>query len=53
MYYRGLASIMPIKSTILFILLLGNMGTPLTGNYIGELMCYIGSMRENLLMVLG
>lgn len=45
MYFKGLTSIMPILSTLFFILLLGNMGTPLTSNYIGELMCYIGGLK--------
>lgn len=36
-YYRGVASIMPLFSLLFFILCLGNSGTPLTLNFIGDL----------------
>lgn len=46
-YYRGIAQIMPLFSILFFILCLGNAGTPLTINFIGEFMCLYGSF-ENL-----
>jgi NADH-ubiquinone oxidoreductase chain 4 len=49
MYFKGLTSIMPILSSLFFLLLLGNMGTPLTSNFIGELMCFIGSLKGSTL----
>jgi NADH-ubiquinone oxidoreductase chain 4 len=46
-YYRGIAQIMPIFSIFFFILCLGNAGTPLTLNFIGEFLCLYG-VFENL-----
>jgi NADH-ubiquinone oxidoreductase chain 4 len=40
--YKGLAQIMPIFSIIFFILCLGNAGTPLSLNFIGEFMSLYG-----------
>jgi NADH-ubiquinone oxidoreductase chain 4 len=41
-YYRGIAQVMPIFSTLFFILSLGNCGAPLTFNFIGEFMSLYG-----------
>ena len=41
-YYRGIAQMMPIFSTLFFILSLGNCGAPLTLNFIGEFMSLYG-----------
>ena len=41
-YYRGLAQIMPLLSLLFFILCLGNAGTPLTLNFIGEYLSLYG-----------
>ncbi len=41
-YYRGMAQIMPIFSVLFFILSLGNSGTPLTLNFLGEFMSLYG-----------
>nr|YP_010480757.1 NADH dehydrogenase subunit 4 [Aspergillus bertholletiae]UVN15567.1 NADH dehydrogenase subunit 4 [Aspergillus bertholletiae] len=41
-YYRGMAQVMPIFSVLFFILALGNSGTPLTFNFIGEFMSLYG-----------
>lgn len=40
--YRGLAQIMPIFSILFFILCLGNAGTPLSINFIGEFLSLYG-----------
>jgi NADH-ubiquinone oxidoreductase chain 4 len=40
--YRGLAQVMPVFSTIFFILCLGNAGTPLSLNFIGEFLSLYG-----------
>jgi NADH-ubiquinone oxidoreductase chain 4 len=37
-FYRGVAQLMPIFAILFFILALGNSGTPLTLNFIGEFM---------------
>ncbi len=50
-YYRGIAQIMPLFSILFFILCLGNSGTPLTLNFIGEFMCLYGTFEQ--LPVLG
>jgi NADH-ubiquinone oxidoreductase chain 4 len=45
-YYRGLAQLMPILSILFFILCLGNSGTPLTLNFIGEYMSLYGIIEK-------
>lgn len=45
-YYRGMAQIMPIFSILFFILCLGNSGTPLTFNFIGEFMSLYGAFER-------
>ena len=41
-YYRGIAQLMPLFSVIFFILCLGNAGTPLTLNFVGEFLSLYG-----------
>jgi NADH-ubiquinone oxidoreductase chain 4 len=41
-YYRGMAQMMPLFSVLFFILALGNSGTPLTLNFLGEFMSLYG-----------
>jgi len=41
-FYRGIAQIMPLFSILFFILCLGNCGTPLTLNFIGEFLSLYG-----------
>jgi NADH-ubiquinone oxidoreductase chain 4 len=45
-YYRGMAQIMPIFSILFFILSLGNSGTPLTFNFLGEFMSLYGAFER-------
>jgi len=45
-YYRGMAQVMPIFSILFFILSLGNSGTPLTLNFIGEFMSLYGAFER-------
>lgn len=45
-YYRGIAQLMPVFSILFFILCLGNSGTPLTVNFIGEFMCLYGTFEQ-------
>jgi NADH-ubiquinone oxidoreductase chain 4 len=42
-YFRGLNYFMPIYSLFLFLFVLANMATPLTGNFNGELLSFSGS----------
>jgi NADH-ubiquinone oxidoreductase chain 4 len=44
--YRGTAQIMPLFSILFFILCLGNSGTPLTLNFVGEFMCLYGTFER-------
>lgn len=44
--YRGMAQLMPIFSILFFILCLGNAGTPLTLNFIGEFMSIFGVIER-------
>ena len=45
-YYRGIAQVMPLFSTILFILCLGNCGVPLTFNFVGEFLSLYGAFEK-------
>jgi NADH-ubiquinone oxidoreductase chain 4 len=45
-YYRGIAQVMPLFSIFFFILCLGNAGTPLTFNFIGEFMSLYGTFER-------
>ena len=45
-YYRGVTQIMPLFSVLFFILCLGNMGTPLTMNFVGEFMSLYGAFER-------
>jgi NADH-ubiquinone oxidoreductase chain 4 len=46
LYYRGLTQIMPLFSLMFFILILMNMATPLSGNFISEFMCLAGGFQR-------
>jgi NADH-ubiquinone oxidoreductase chain 4 len=50
-FYRGITQLMPVFSILFFILCLGNAGTPLTINFVGEFMSLYGSFER--LPVLG
>jgi NADH-ubiquinone oxidoreductase chain 4 len=41
-YYKGMTQMMPLFSILFFILCLGNSGTPLTLNFVGEFMSIYG-----------
>nr|YP_009868574.1 NADH dehydrogenase subunit 4 [Ophiocordycipitaceae sp.]QKG63765.1 NADH dehydrogenase subunit 4 [Ophiocordycipitaceae sp.] len=45
-FYRGMVQVMPILSLLFFILCLGNCGTPLTFNFIGEFMSLSGILER-------
>ena len=45
-FYRGIAQIMPLFSVLFFILCLGNAGTPLTINFVGEFMSLYGTFER-------
>lgn len=45
-YYRGVTQIMPLFSLLFFILCLGNSGTPLTFNFVGEFLSLYGAFER-------
>jgi NADH-ubiquinone oxidoreductase chain 4 len=49
-YYRGITQIMPLFSIMFFILCLGNAGTPLSLNFIGEFLSLYGTFERLPLM---
>jgi NADH-ubiquinone oxidoreductase chain 4 len=49
-FYRGVAQIMPLFSILFFILCLGNAGTPLTLNFVGEFLSLYGTFERLPLM---
>lgn len=46
-YYRGLVTNMPIFAVFFFIFTIANCATPLTANFIGELLSFMGSFQMN------
>ena len=46
-YYRGLATYMPLFSIFFLIFTLGNMATPLTGNWTGEFISLAGAFQTH------
>ena len=48
--YRGIAQVMPLFSVLFFILCLGNAGTPLSLNFIGEFMSLYGTFERSTLL---
>lgn len=49
-FYRGMTQIMPLFSILFFILCLGNAGTPLSLNFIGEFMSLYGTFERSALL---
>jgi len=47
-YYRGLSNLTPLFAIIFLILIFGNMGVPLTGNFIGEFLSLLGAYQQNI-----
>lgn len=45
-FYRGITQVMPMFSIMFFILCLGNAGTPLSLNFIGEFMSLYGTFER-------
>lgn len=46
-YYRGLAAIMPIFAIISFIFICGNIGVPLSVNWVGEFLSLCGTFIQS------
>lgn len=46
-YYRGVVGTSPLLGIIFLIYTLANMGVPLTSNFVGELLCFMGAFEAN------
>jgi NADH:ubiquinone oxidoreductase subunit 4 (subunit M) len=46
-YYSGLARPMPIYTTTLFLFILANVSFPITANFVGELLIFVGIMQKS------
>src|ERR1700740_1077714 len=47
-YYKGLTCLLPFFALFLLIMVFGNMGVPLTGNFIGEFLSLLGAYQQNI-----
>jgi len=47
-YYRGLNLLLPFFGLVFLILVFGNMGVPLTANFIGEFLSLLGAYQQNI-----
>lgn len=47
-YYRGLSSMLPFFALLFLILVFGNMGVPLTANFVGEFLSLLGAYQQNI-----
>lgn len=46
-YYRGVVNYMPLFTIFFFLFTIANAGVPMTGNWIGEVLCLMGSFQMN------
>lgn len=49
-YYTGLVQVIPMIVVIFFILSLGNLGMPMTANFVGEFLILLGLVKTNLMV---
>jgi NADH-ubiquinone oxidoreductase chain 4 len=47
-YYRGLNTLLPFLALLFLLLVFGNMGVPLTGNFVGEFLSLLGAYQQNM-----
>ena len=47
-YYRGLSNLLPFFALLFLLFVFGNMGVPLTGNFIGEFLSLLGAFQQNI-----
>jgi len=53
-YYRGITTSMPVYVLFFFVFVLANIATPLSVNFVGEFLTFLGSFQQNpLFTVLG
>lgn len=49
-YFGGLSQVMPLYATFLFIFLLCNVSVPLSLNFVGEFLIFVGLMRQSFFL---
>lgn len=47
-YYRGLNVLLPFLGFLFLLLVFGNMGVPLTANFVGEFLSLLGAYQQNM-----
>lgn len=47
-YYRGLNTLLPLLALLFLLLIFGNIGVPLTGNFVGEFLSLLGAYQQNI-----
>jgi NADH-ubiquinone oxidoreductase chain 4 len=47
-YYKGLTNILPLFALFFLFFVFGNMGVPLTANFIGEFLSLLGAYQQNI-----
>lgn len=47
-YYRGLTNLLPFFTLFFLLLVFGNMGVPLTANFMGEFLSLLGAYQQNI-----
>lgn len=47
-YYKGLTTTLPFFALLFLLFVFGNMGVPLTANFIGEFLSLLGAFQQNV-----
>ena len=50
-YYRGLTNIIPLFALLFLLFLFGNMGVPLTANFLGEFLSLLAAFQSSIFIV--
>lgn len=53
LYYGGVYHLMPIYSLIILLACFGNMGLPITCNFVGEILIFLGLFEKNKILFFG
>jgi proton-translocating NADH-quinone oxidoreductase chain M len=48
--YNNLVHVMPVLAILFFLLVLGNIAFPITSNFVGELLIFIGLIKKNIII---
>jgi NADH:ubiquinone oxidoreductase subunit 4 (subunit M) len=50
LYYSGLAQPMPVFTTLLFLFFLANVSFPITANFVGEILLFVGVVQKSFVV---